>query len=133
MGEDINFRKLLLICAVLGGGAYWARLHLHMSDLFAYAKARPEALARQRDIYYVATLYWMKGDNEQAIEAYNALLADSPTSQYAPRSLMRLGGCYRNMYKFPESKAAYEKYMEDFPNGEDIVIVRNNYEYVKFR
>lgn len=133
MFDEINFRKIGFILALLGAGFYYAQTHIHIDDLFKYAKGRPVHDERARDIYYVGMVYWLKGDNEHAIEVFNTLLADETTTHYSPRALMRLGGCYRDMYRFAEAKAAYERYLEEFPQGEDIKIVQNNYDFVKFR
>ena len=133
MFDDLNFRKIGFVLALLGGVYYYAQGHIRIDDLFKYAKARPVHDERARDVYYVGMVYWLKSDNEHAIEVFSTLLADETTTQYSPRALMRLGGCYRDMYKFNDAKAAYEKYMEEYPQGEDITIVKNNYEFVKFR
>ena len=133
MFDDLNVRKIAFWLALLGGGVYYAQSHVHIDDLYKYAKGRPVHDERARDIYYVGMVYWLKSDNEHAIEVFNTLLADETTTQYSPKALMRLGGCYRDMYKFPESKAAYEKYLEDYPQGDDIKIVQTNYDFVKMR
>ena len=133
MFDEINFRKFGLILAVLGGGFYYAKTHIHMEQVLAYAKARPDHVERARDIYYVGMVYWMNSDIAGATDTFNILAAEETTTYYTPKALMRLGSCYRDMNRFAESKAVYERYLEEYPKGEDTQIVQTNYEFVKMR
>ncbi|MBI5597532.1 MAG: tetratricopeptide repeat protein [Elusimicrobia bacterium] len=133
MFDDFSFRKLFFVLAVIGGGIWYVNNKVSLDDAFRWSLAVKEHDSRARAIYYVGMVSYMKDDNAKAAEVFSRLLADHPTCQYAPKTLVRLGGVYRQMNQWGEARTAYERYMEEFPNGPDISIVQNNYEYVKFR
>ncbi len=47
--------------------------------------------------------------------------------------MVRMGRCRQDQRRFEEARAVYERYIEVFPTGADIEIVKNNYEFVKFK
>ena len=130
---DISFRKIFFVLAVLGGGIYYAKNHYDYEDVYKWAKARPEHDSRAKSIYYIGMVYYLKDDSAKTAEVFGRLLEDHPTCQFAPKALLRLGAAHRNMNNFAEARAAYERYIEQFPNGPDIERVQANYEFVKFK
>lgn len=133
MFDDFSFRKLFFFLALVSGGIWYVNTHVTLDDAYKWAQSRKEEKTRARALYYVGMVSYAKDDNAKAAEVFSKLLEDQPTCYYAPKALVRLGATYRQMNRWAEARATYEKYMEEFPSGEDITIVQNNYEYVKFK
>ena len=125
-------RYIIVIVALAFGFQYFKKSY-DLGDAYKWAQARPYHETRAKAIYYVGMAYYLKDDHEGTITAFNQLLADHPTCQYAPKALFRLGNAQRDLHHFEEARSAYEKYIEQFPSGSDIQAVQNNYEFVKFK
>lgn len=130
---DIDLRKPFFALAILAAGWWYVTTHYTLADVFAWAKARPVAADREKYVYYVGMVYYARDRESEAAETFRELLTEEATGQYEPRALMRMGRCYQDMRKFEEARAAYERYIEFFPTGRDIELVKNNYEFVKFK
>lgn len=126
-------RGFLYILAILATGVWYGKNHYDFTDVYKWAKARPTHDDRAKSIYYVGMVYWLKDDGPHTIEVFSGLLTDHPTCQFAPKALLRLGTAYRNVNNWEASRAAYERYIEQFPSGPDIERVQANYEFVKFK
>lgn len=130
---EFNFKKFFYIVAVLAGGVYYVTQHYTTADVLTWAKARPVAADRDKYVYYVGMVYYAQDKQLEASEAFRELMTEEATGYYEPKGLMRMGRCYQEMRKFDEARAAYERYIEVFPKGADIELVKNNYDFVKFR
>ncbi|TBR17880.1 tetratricopeptide repeat protein, partial [bacterium] len=107
--------------------------HVSWEDVHKWAKARPVAADREKYVYYLGMMYYSQDKCGEAIDAFREVMTEEATGQYEPRALMRMGRCYQDIRRFEEARAAYERYIEVFPKGADIELVKNNYEFVKFR
>lgn len=126
-------RKLILVVAVVGGIWYYVKNHVDMEKTLAWAKARPVATQREKYVYYVGMIYYAKDRQVEAAAAFKEILTEEATGQYEAKALMRMGRCYQETRNFEEARTVYERYIEMFPKGDDIEIVKNNYEFVKFK
>ncbi|MBI3299715.1 MAG: tetratricopeptide repeat protein [Elusimicrobia bacterium] len=125
--------KYILIIVLVVTGFKYGMKHFDLGDVYTWAKARPYHETRAKAIYYVGMVYYLQDKTDGSITAFNQLLADHPTCQYASKALFRLGNVQRSLNHFEEARSAYERYIEQFPNGPDIQAVQNNYEFVKFK
>lgn len=133
MFDDINFRKVFIVLALLGGAGWYASKNVDMPRVVEWAKARPDVKQREKLLYYSAMYYFLRDQRSEAAGVFSELLTEEATGQYEPKALVRMGRCYQDMRRFEEARAAYERYIEFFPAGPDVEIVKKNYEYVKFR
>jgi outer membrane protein assembly factor BamD (BamD/ComL family) len=130
---DFDLRKPLYAVALVAAGWWYVANHYTMADVFAWAKARPVATDREKYVFYVGMVYYAQDKSNQAVEAFREILTEEATGHYEAKALMRMGRSYQDTRRFEEARAAYERYIEVFPTGPDIEIVKNNYEFVKFK
>lgn len=126
-------RKLIFIGAIVGGAWYYLKNNVDMEKTLAWAKARPVAADREKYVYYVGMIYYVKDKQPEAAAVFKEILTEEATGQYEAKALMRMARCYQETRSFEEARIAYERYIEMFPKGDDIEIVKNNYEFVKFK
>lgn len=127
------FRRWFIVLAILVGGAYYLRTHYYLIDLLDYVRSNPDSIAAlPMTDYYVGMSYYMREKYEPASRAFQQLLEDYPTSQYAEPALFRLGGSYEEMRNWKGAREAYEKYMEQFPAGKESALVHGKYDHIKF-
>lgn len=130
---DIDFRKIFFAIALFAGAWWYVSNHYDLTDAFKWAKARPVAADREKYVYYVGMVYYAKDKPTEAAEAFRELLTEEATGQYEPKAMMRMGRSLQDLRRFEEARAVYERYIEVFPTGADIEVVKKNYEYVKFK
>lgn len=125
-------RKLLILAGLLLAAGWYARAHYTLQDALRYAKTHPSSRLSPAVDYYAGMAYYARERHESAAQAFSQLLADHPTCQYAPNGLLRLGSSYEELRQWPEARAAYEQYLERFPQGAEIDAVRRHYGHIKF-
>lgn len=130
---EVDFRKFFFALAVFAGAWWYVATHYAMADVLKWAKARPVAADREKYVYYVGMVHYMKSQPNEAVAAFREVLTEEATGHYEPKALVRIGRCSQDMRRFDEARAAYERYIEAFPTGPDIEIVKTNYDFVKFR
>lgn len=130
---ELDFRKPLIALLVLIGILYYVRTRYTLQDALALSRERPSPTVSPMVDYYAGMAYYMRDRYEPAVRAFTQLLTDYPTCQYAPRGLLRLGDSYERLSNWDGAREAYEKYMERFPEGRNIQLVRGKYEYIKFK
>lgn len=130
---EIDFKKLLWTLAIVGALGWYVRTHYTFNDALAYATRNPDRDLSPKIEYYVGMAYYMRTDLQGATSAFNLLLTDYPTCQYAPKSLLRLGTIQMEEKKWEEARVSLQRYMDEFPSGPDIEIVRNKFEVIKFK
>ncbi|TPW18922.1 MAG: hypothetical protein FD126_3201 [Elusimicrobia bacterium] len=130
---DIDFRKIFFTIAVFAGAWWYVSNHYDLQDAFKWAKTRPVAADREKYVYYVGMIYYAKDKSTEAADVFRELLTEEATGHYEAKGMMRMGRCLQDLRRFEEARGAYERYIEFFPTGPDIEIVKNNYEFIKFR
>ncbi|MFH1723534.1 MAG: tetratricopeptide repeat protein [Elusimicrobiota bacterium] len=126
-------RKWIIILAILIGGGWYVKTHYTPQDVLKYAKEHPDPKKAAKLEYYVGTYYFARDRKAEMVGAYNQLLTDHPTCQYAPKALLRVGNYYKDQRDYDTARELYLRYMEDFPEGFDINKVKQKYEFVKFK
>lgn len=130
---DIDLRKPFFAIALFAGAWWYVANHYDLQDAFKWAKSRPVAADREKYVYYVGMIYYAKDKRTEAADTFRELLTEEATGQYEPKAMVRMGRCLQDQRRFEEARAVYERYIEVFPTGPDIEIVKNNYEFVKFK
>src|SRR5687768_11733409 len=124
-----DLKKFLWIGLALLGLAYYVNAHYTLNDVLTYAKKNPDPKIAPALDYYVGMTYFARSDYGPATKAFEQLLQDYPTSQYVAKTLYRAGLSYEELRRWDRAKSVYEQYMEQFPNGAHVDMVKRHYEY----
>jgi TolA-binding protein len=130
---EIDFKKAFIWIAVIVGIGVYINSRYTLDDALKYAKAHPDPKVSPAIDFYVGSLQYMRSEYPQALAAYEQMLTDYPTCQYAPKALLRVGTIYQERNEFQRAKDAYAKYIEQYPSGDSIDIVKKKFEYVQFK
>jgi TolA-binding protein len=112
-------KKFYFLIVALSGLWWYASRHFDFNELFAYAHAHPAAQWAPKVEYSIAMVYYQRGDNQKAQEAFTQLLTDFPTGQYEGHALLRLSEVAEDNLDIPTAKETVKRYLEDFPDGPD--------------
>jgi TolA-binding protein len=124
--------KYLAIILVLYGAYYFANRHYQLHDALLYAKKHPEAKWAPALDYYVGTAYYLRDNHANSEEAFSQLLTDYPTCQYAPSAMVRLDDSAEENRHWDVARQALKQYVENYPDGRDIGIVRRKLELLNY-
>lgn len=124
--------KYLLIIAAIYGALIFAAKNMDYDKMLAAAKKNPSASWAPKLEYSVGVFCYQRSDYPNAIKAFTQLLADYPTAQYAPKALFRLGDSGESIMNWEVARESYARYAEEYPDGEDINIVRKRLELVNY-
>jgi len=130
---EINFKKWFFILAVIAGLAVYIDSHYTLKDVLEYSQKHPDPSLSPKVDYYVAMAYSLRSKDAESIFAFQQLLTDYPTCQYAPRALILLGNAYSEKNRWDDARDSYQRYIDQFPEGPDIEIARKKYEIIKYR
>ena len=129
---DFDLRKPLWFLFIFFASITLIQKYYTWDDALAYAKKKPGSSAQAIE-YYVGMAGYMRSNNAVATKAFEQLLADYPTSYYAPKAFLRLGGIYEEKFQWDMAKKNYELYLELFPDGKERRLIETKYDQVKFR
>lgn len=123
------FWAFLIFC----GAAYYVNTHYTFEDVLKYSKEHPHPEYSPAIDYYSGMAYFVRDQHDGAITAFQQLLTDYPTCQYAPRAMMRLGTSLMERNRYAEAREVFEKFFEEYPDHKNKKIVEDKYEYIKFK
>ncbi|MFA6092168.1 MAG: tetratricopeptide repeat protein [Elusimicrobiota bacterium] len=126
-------KKILFFLFISIAAISYVKNHYSFGDILRYSKTHPNRSTSPAVDYYVGMTAYLKSDYDLAVPAFEQLLADYPTCQYAPNALVRLAGIHSEKYHWEPARAALQRYMDDFPQGSEIESVRRKYEFIKFK
>ena len=127
-----GLKKIMWALLIFCGVVWYVHDHYTFRDVVGYSKTHPSAYSPMLD-YYSGTGMYMRSDFDGAIEAFNQLLTDYPTCQYAPGALYKLSDSYMERNRWAEARETLEKFIEQFPDDPQRPVVDQKYEYVKFK
>lgn len=133
MDEGIDFKKLFIIAFIAVGGFFYIKSHYTFHDVLAYTKKHPSPEWSPKIDYYIGTIQFLRDQPAESQFAYNQLLADYPTSYYTPKALFRLGTIHKDKSEWSLAREFYQRYIDEYPQGEDIELVKKQFEYIKFK
>lgn len=130
---EFNFKKFFIwVFIIIAAGVYISRNYT-FQDVLAYENKHQDWTWGPKIDYYVGGGYFLRERFPEAAGAYEQLLTNYPTCQYAPYALYRLGTAYQNLERWDKARGAFEKYMEQFPQGTEVEMVNKKYEFIKFK
>jgi TolA-binding protein len=130
---EFNFKKWLWVLALFIGLGIYIRTHYTFEDLLTYSKNNPHPTLSPKIDYYVGMSSYLRSKYPLSKQAFEQLLTDYPTCQYAPKALFRLGNIYAEQRQWDKARELYRNYLEQYPEGPHAGIVRSKYEVIKFR
>lgn len=133
MDEGIDFKKLFVWFALFVCAVVYVRSNYALEDVLKFSREHPHPEISPRVDYYIGWMEFQRSNYEKSHQAFDQLLTDYPTCQYAPDALFRKAWMYTDNYKYPEARKMYSKYMEEFPEGPEIHKVQKKYEYIRFK
>ena len=133
MDDMFNFKKFFIWLGILIAGFVFVTQTYTLDDVLGYAAKNPHKPSSERIAYYVGAIHFQKSQYPEALRAYEQVLTDFPTGQYAPKALFRKGTMHLSLNQWSLARESYERYMKEFPAGEDLESVQKKYEYVKFK
>ena len=133
MDDMFDFKKFFIWLFVLVAAFVFVTKTYTLDDVLAYADKNPHRPSSEKIAYFVGAIHFQKSEYPQALKAYEQVLTDFPTGQYAPKALFRKGTMHLSLNQWTLARESYELYMKDYADGEDIEAVKKKYEYVKFK
>ena len=130
---EINFKKIFIWLAVIIGSCVYVYKHYTFQDVLACDNKYRSWVWGPRVDYYIGVGLYLKDRHEDAAAAFEQLLTNYPTCQYAPAALYKAGVAYQNLRQWEKARAAYQRYLELFPQGPQAELANKKYEYIKFR
>ena len=125
--------KFILVVLGLYGAYYYANKHFEFHDTLVYAQKHPEKSWSGPVQYYVGLIYYQRSDYPKAQEAFSTLLLGNTTAYHAPRALMMLGDAAQYTRDWETAKDAHARYIEAFPNGNDIELAKSRLEMLRYQ
>ncbi|MFA5138659.1 MAG: tetratricopeptide repeat protein [Elusimicrobiota bacterium] len=130
---EFDFKKAFIWIIVIAGILVFINSRYSLDDALTYSKTHPDPKVAPAIDFYVGSLQYMRSEYPKALVAYEQMLTEYPTCQYAPKALLRVGSIYQERNEFSKAKDAYAKYIEQFPTGDNIEIVKKKFEFVQFK
>lgn len=130
---EFNFRRAFFILMTAIAGIYYIQTHYHLKDVLSYSHRHPNRVISPKLDYYVGMAYYMRSRHPESVAAFQQLLTDYPTCQYAPGGLLRMGQSQEELGRWAEAREAYQRYLEEFPEGRQKGLVQRKYEALKFK
>ena len=130
---EFDFKKPLIFLVVLIGIGYYVSSTYTFQDVLKYSHTKMDPTWGPMIDYYVGMGYYTRSEYEPAVNAFNQLLADFPTTQYTEDGILRMGSAYEEMKKWDGAKAAYQQYQEQFPEGKHKETIQRKVEYIRNR
>lgn len=121
-----------IIAAVYYGHGKYVGGQDHLKMVLEYTKKHPDPKWSPMIDYYVGFVYYQQGDYSNAVLAYQQQLTDYPTGQYAPEALVKLCLASQEIREWPQATEAAARYVEEFPDGKDIKIMKTNLDALKY-
>ena len=125
--------KAFVIFIALVTVGFWCVKTWHVFHrVLIYAKENPSPSTPKVE-YYMGMFYYTKGNYPNALEAFNYVLTDHPTSYYAPKALFRVGTTYEEMEEWTKARETYEKHKEQYPESPKKKLVERKIGYLHFK
>jgi len=105
----------------------WARDQVASGRFIAFLERHPDRRGTATVIFYMARYYEIFNDNHKALEHYQRITKRYPKSpRYGEKAQFGVASSYERLKKIPDAIAEYQKYVENYPDGQYNISVRNN-------
>lgn len=125
--------KFLVVILGLYGAYWYVAKHYEFHDTLVYAKQHPGSSWAPPADYYVGLVYYQRADYPKAEEAFTQLLTDYPTSQYTESALFYNEDSAEYDHNWDQAKTLTQQYLDGFPNGKNIEIMRKRQELLNYQ
>lgn len=125
--------KIPAVLILLYGACHYVGNNLDFDKALKLAETHKSASWAPRYSYALGSFYYMKSDYPKALAAYDRLLTDHPTCQYAAKALFRGGDSAENVRDWERAKSFYRIYLVEFPAGKDAEIIQKRLEYLNYK
>ncbi|MFH2203771.1 MAG: tetratricopeptide repeat protein [Elusimicrobiota bacterium] len=133
MEGETNFTKIFIIFFIFIGSIVYIRANYTMMNVLEVSEKRPHPTFSPKIEYYIGRAQYHRDIYAESHQAFDQLLKDYPTCQYAPDALYFKGLMYSEEKKYGPAREVYEQYIEKFPKGDRIQLVEKKYEFIKFK
>lgn len=125
-------KTIFWILLILYGAYYYVSKKFEFHDTLDYAQKHPEQKNSPAIEYYVGMVYYQRSDYKNAQAAWGALLEQHPTDYYVEKALIDYSESAQYNFDWETSKAALQKYLDDYPNGKKAELARQKLDMVKY-
>ena len=126
--------KFVVFVLAVYGACYYVTKHYEFHDTLEYAKKHTEASYAPAIDYYVGLIYYQRAEYPKAQEAFTQLLTDfATTGYYAPKALPMMEDTAEYNRDWDAAKQASKDYIETYPNGKDIELMRKRLELANYQ
>lgn len=126
-------KKALIILALVIAAGHYLHQRYHVHDALVYAQKHQDSGLSPAIDYYVGFAYYMHDDYPQARDAFQQLLKSYPTGHYTMTALVYLDDSAEELMDWDASRAALSKYVDEYPNGPDIEMMKQRLQYVNYK
>ncbi len=125
-------RAFVIGVLVIYGAYYYVSRKFEFQSTFTYAQKHKDARWAGPVQYYVGLVY-QRSDYPKAQESFSKMLEEHPTDYHAPRALVMLGDSAEYNRDWKVAADALSRYIEQYPNGKDIELVRQRLDLLKYQ
>ena len=126
-------KYFVLTFCLLYGVYYYVSRHFEFHDTLVHAHTRKDAGWSGSVDYYVGLVYYQRGEYAKAQEALTQLKDDHPEDSNIPRGLVMLADAAEYTQDWEVARAALSQYIEKYPNGRDIVLVKGRLDMLNYK
>jgi TolA-binding protein len=119
-------KKLFLVILLGIGGWYWAKENLQSQKIMAYAQKKKDPQLSPKIEYYLGLYHETRTEYPRAVQVFEQLLTDYPSSQFAASALIKLAASYERNGRRDDALNAYRTYLERWPNGDRAGLAQSN-------
>ena len=121
-----------MILALVFAGYYIGR-NFDLPEPLAFSRAHSNPTLSPALDYYAGMVFYQRAEYPRAQKAFSQLLEDYPTAQYVPQALIRLEDSAEYNHDWDSARKAAHAYMEQFPKGAHIELMRRRLELVDYQ
>lgn len=125
--------KFVIVALALYGGYYYLSRHASMESSMQYVAQHKGASWAPRANYTIGRIYHQREEYGKAEAAFTQLLTDYPTGQFAARGLYFLEDSAESVKDWEAAKAALDRYIEEYPDGDKIRLMRQRREMLRYQ
>ncbi|MBI3550279.1 MAG: tetratricopeptide repeat protein [Elusimicrobia bacterium] len=130
---ELDLKKPLIFLVVVIGIGWYLWANYTAQDVLKYQHKNLDPKWGPMVDYYIGVGYLTRSEYEPAVNAFNQLLTDFPTTQYTEDGLLKMAEAYQAMRKWDDAKAVYQQYNEQFPDGKYKAIVQRKQDFLRQR
>jgi TolA-binding protein len=124
--------RYVVFVLALAGGYYYLSRNASLEAGLQYAARHKDASWAPRADYTIGFIYHEREEYGKAEAAFTQLLTDYPTGQFTAPGLFYLEDSAEYIHDWDTAKTSLDRYIEDFPDGDKIGLVRQRRELLRY-